>query len=196
MIFAQGKSQMHFVPFCFFVMACVPKPVVDLSPLAIASGDMSAIVEGCGQQPIVGYTYCRMSEGKLSDEALTFHVPPADCAGTHCVTLKVFRPDGQPAIDFDAQKGEKKITLPWVLLLGKTEVSKEDRGFWPFVVRVHRDNANDVVTEGEIRLRVLSRDYASLNRAWTPSAYAWQWFNGPWAFGMTSSGRTSVGHLK
>ena len=95
------------IKFCLFIIVAT---MIFLSPLfamtskrveadkitesSILDGDSTAIVEGCGNRPIVGFTYCRQMEGEAADKAIIFVAPPSKCKADHCAFLKVWNSHG------------------------------------------------------------------------------------------------------
>lgn len=181
-----------------FVASCAARvAVVDPGPLTLISNDPTGIVAGCGQQPTAGYVYCRMTEGGDAIAAtLVFSLPPASCDLPTCSQVAVLSPTGAPVQRIDAAKGATYVTLKWSDIIGAPTFTKDARGFWPFVVHVHwidpTGNPQETVTDGELRLRVVSKDYTALGGGWAPSEFAWQWISGRYEFGMTTAGRVQI----
>ncbi len=170
------------------------KPDQGVSPAA--AGDSTAIVEGCGNQPVPGFTYCRFSEGELASQSLSFVGPPADCPGESCVFVKVFNQAGQLAWGGSIPKGNTRVSIPWKTLLATDRFQLEMRGAWSFVIRVlWRDtNGHDRVSvaKGDVFLRVLPKAYQPLNAVSSDPNFGWEWREGGHRYRMTSSLRSSV----
>lgn len=185
-----------FLSFLGVALSC-SSIVIDDSANAAQSNDTSIVIEGCGNQPISGFTYCRKEEGPMEDrDVIAFHVPDSNCERESCVTLTVFGPEG-PDRSLFIPKGWKYYALHWSQMTGKEEFSRRDRGFWTIVMDVYwRDNDGDqrrTSLLGEIRLRVLSSNYQSLHNARGEGPYAFKWnVEGPFRVGYTTAGRSSV----
>ena len=171
---------------------------------ASTSGDLTGIVEGCGNQPIVGYTYCRMVEGDAADQSISFIGPPADCNGADgkpadsCVYIQVLNQAGQGPIGVSIPKGQTRVSIPWKTLLGTDKFEIEHRGYWPFVIEVHwRDkDGHDRISRarGEIRLQVYKAGYTPLDKVSGDPNFAWIWVDAGHIYKMTSGLRAYVGH--
>lgn len=180
-------------------------PVEDLA-VPIQAGDRTGVVEGCGQQPVVGFTYCRMQEGPVTDKALSFIGPPAQCSRADaCVFIKVFDEQGQVAWGGQIPKGQTRVTVSWSTLLGckdaaSCQLTLFHRGFWSFVETVQwtdKDgNERTSATQGDVLLRVLKADYIPLNAVEADPNFVWQWTDGGYVYRMTSSLRAFVGKVQ
>ena len=160
-------------------------------------GDTSVPIEGCGNQPIVGYTYCRITANAVMPGSITVSVPPAQCREDNCVQWKLYRPDGQEHLGGLVPKGQTKVTIPWRQILGRESVTTGDRGFWPIKVWVRwvdedgRDRESSA--EGEVRLRVIQNNYQPLNNVSGDRNFVWIWNEGNTFYRMTTALRTYVG---
>lgn len=180
--------------------SCVPSSLVDSAMGAVEGRDKTALVKGCGNQLVPGYTYCRVREGSSTNVALTFFAPPARCKDekkSGCVSMKLYFPDDSPAISHVFKKGETTFTITWKDLIGQEEFSIQDRGFWPFRYRVKfiddQKRERFAYTEGEIRLRVYDRKYVPLHNSQLDPNYAWEWKVESVDVKMTTGGRIYVG---
>lgn len=172
-----------------------PKP--DQEALsAIEGGDLTALVQGCGNQLVSGYTYCRKLEGQNTTEAVVFVAPSTKCGQDSCAELKVFFPDGSPSYGYTFKKGETSHRIAWSELTKKSTFDVEDRGFWPFTYRilwVGKDGRQrETVTEGEIRLRVLRNGYVDLHDIASDQNFVWVLKHDGVVVKMTTGGRTYV----
>lgn len=173
---------------------------LDTAMAAVDAGDFTAIVEGCGHQPVVGYTYCRKQEGEATNDKITFIAPPSSCLGSEpCSSLKVFYPDGSPTLGLDFPKKTGRLAIGWSDLTKKPTFDSGDRGFWPFVTTVRYlgedGKERTSVAEGEIRLRVYRNGYLPLNEVREDQAYAWKWASGGFIYRMTTGARAYAGVL-
>lgn len=168
--------------------ACAPIRVAPESAWASPTevNDVTAVVEGCGNPAITGYTYCRMHAGEDAvHKILTFIAPPAKCGAAHCVFLRVYNSDGTLVYGDSFEKGASRLDLPWPKLVGKDTFETNARGIYLFFIEVHSNNpdGNDQVSfsEGEIRLRVVSPTnsaglpYRSLENVKEDASFVWEW---------------------
>lgn len=168
----------------------------DTGVSAVVAGDSTALVEGCGNQPVAGFTYCRKQEGDATGEKLWFHAPPAECPGDDpCVSLKIYR-QGEEPLGFVFPQGTVKLGVEWKRLTGKNTFDRLDRGFWPYdyTIRWLGEDKREHVTfvDGEVRLVVFTADYVPLHEARDDPNFAWKWSEGDCLFAMTTGGRASV----
>jgi hypothetical protein len=166
----------------------------------LIAGDATGLVEGCGAQPIVGFTYCRVVEGDAADQALSFIGPPAKCSDPNsCVFVKVFDQSGQGPVGFSIPKGQTRVSVPWKTLLGSDQFQVLHRGFWSFVTEVHwtdADNHDRVSrSKGDIVLRVYKKGYVPLDKVSSDPAFTWQWVDGAYQYKMTSGLRAYIGKV-
>lgn len=165
---------------------------------AVDANDRTVLIEGCGNPPIVGYTYCRVSEGPASGMSLSIVAPPAKCAGPDaCSTYTIFFPNGTPSLGGAIPQGETRARIAWTALLGRADFVKDDRGFWgvQLVTRWTGPDGKEyrTVAEGEIRLRVVPASYVPLDRVAESPAFGWVWTEAPNIFKVTTSGRAYTG---
>lgn len=172
--------------------------VIDDSANAAESNDTSVIIEGCGNQPISGFTYCRRSEGQMGDrDTIYIHVPRSNCDLASCAEITIFSPDGTQIPTFFVPKNTALYPLHWSVLLGREQFLAADIGFWMIGMVVHwvdnDGNPRRTAMLGEIRLRVLSDGYISLHQSRGEGPYAFSWdVEGRYRMGYTTSGRSSV----
>ena len=182
--------------------SCTKDMLVPDNAMSAQEGeDYTVIIEGCGNQPVVGYTYCRFIEGNLNNQSVSLIVPPAKCKESNCVFYKIFFPDGKtPAMGGSIPKDQTVVTIPWKELVKRGSITKGDSGFWGVLLEVHwvdvegRDRVS--FAKGEIRLRVLSRQYTPLNRTENDSNFVWDWANGEYRSKMTTGMRAFTGRIK
>ena len=172
--------------------------VIDESAHAAESNDTSVIIEGCGNQPISGFTYCRRSVGQINDTDVVYvHIPESNCERESCVEILVFSPTGGQGSPTFVRKGARLHPIHWADLTGRQEFTQGDSGFWTIAMVVYWiDNEGlerRTAMIGEIRLRVLSADYVSLSQSRGEGPYAFRWrVQGGFNLGYTTSGRSAV----
>jgi hypothetical protein len=170
----------------------------DQAIAAIAAGDYTALIEGCGNQLVSGYTYCRKVDGVSTDELLYFVAPATECLSkTSCVSFKVFNPDGSVAFGGEVPRGTTRVAIKWSDLTKKPVFTNQDRGFWQFIYDIKwlDLDGNERMTRslGEIRLRVLPKTYLPLNEVSSDPNFVWQWSENGVVVKMTTGARTYVG---
>lgn len=181
--------------FLIFLIACSSskKSEDTLEMKSIFANDTTAIVQGCGHQPIVGYTYCRKVIGDSTNEKLVFHAPPdIQSFGT------IYLLDGS-LIGFQFKNGRAEIS--WKELLKSDKFTIDDRGLYLFTIRsiVEPDiNGEDkeIYQEGEIRLRLIKPNYKPLHNVEFDPSYFYEWSDSNFLYKMTSGGRAYVGYKK
>lgn len=184
---------------CAFGMGSKP-PVLDKQMSAIAGGDFTAIIEGCGNQLIPGFTYCRITEGSSTDQNLYFVGPILDCNRPNCIDFKIFGTRGEVAFGGSIPKGHQRVAVPWTKLVNRKTFELADRGLWLFTYTLYWQNENDLeevaISEGEIRLRVVAANYIPLNNVGADANFVWKWItrNGE-VVRMTTGMRTYVSAL-
>lgn len=151
----------------------------DLAMAAVEGGDYTVLIEGCGNQVISGFTYCRMTEGDASSQVLTLIIPPAVCAQEACVFFKVFYPDSNISYGGSIPRGQTRVSIPWKDLIKKEKFEVGDRGIWGVRVEAHwvdTDGRERIsVADGEIRMRVLRKEYQSLLNVKDDPNFVWDW---------------------
>lgn len=166
---------------------------------AFAAGpDVTVGVLGCGHQPIVGYTHCRVMEGEVANRSITLLAPPAVCAREDaCVFFEIYNRDGALVHSGSIPKGQTRTTFSWVQLIKKNFFSAGDRGFWGIAMTIYSldPEGNEQITheEGEIRLRVLKKEYHDLHEAPRDPNYVWEWTEDGYTVRKTQGGRTWIG---
>lgn len=197
----------------------------DVMASALEAGDYTALVEGCGNQLVSGYSYCRMRETQdVGNSVIYFVVPPVTCLPKDpetgkpwesCATVEIFFPNGEPtfSVSFPRQSNGQsatRVAVKWKDLVKRNTFEKGDRGFWPYRTTMHWIDADGrdqrTITEGEIRLRVVSPSVCTPDgncKSYLPSQdlpedanYVWNWIEGRSVVKMTTSGRVFVGAVK
>lgn len=167
------------------------------SALAAEANDKTVIIEGCGSQPVVGYTYCRVREGSPVDQTINFIAPPIKCKNEPCVTFTIFFPNGQPSTDIAVPRGKTSVTVAWKDIVKRDTFEKGDRGFWPVLMTYKwidmSGNEFTSQAEGEIRMRVLAANYVPLNETGNDPNLVWKWSSGKTRFGFSTAGRAYAG---
>ena len=172
--------------------------VFDSSMLAAAANDSTAIIEGCGGRPAVGYAFCRVHEGDGTTGRVTVQVPPAECPGPgSCATVRFLYPDGSPSLGLAVPRGTSSISASWLDLTKMPVFERNQRGFWGVQVfwRFYDEEGREVqgYAEGEIRLRVLARGYTALHEVRDADVWGWEWANATSVFRMSTAGRAYAG---
>lgn len=160
------------------LIACAGKyPLKDSGMSAVEGKDFTALIEGCGNQMIAGYTYCRKTEGEAATDALYFFGPITNCKRDFCVEFKIYGPDGEVVYGNSLPKKSNRAKVSWKDLLKRETFEVGDRGFWLYRYRVfwldENKNENVSISEGEIRLRVIAKGYTPLNAVISDSNFTW-----------------------
>lgn len=173
-------------------------PDLSLSPLL--ANDATLILKGCGSQSTVGYLYCRKTEGVTASDSVSLFVPDAKCDQVSCVNYKIFGPNGDLMAGGSVLKGMTEVRLKWSDLLKDTEFRKAYRGFWIILLEVDFIDKDGFkrksFTEGEIRLRVLSKDYTPLNEVKDSNLFIWQFTQDNKIYKYTTSLRAFAGDIE
>lgn len=184
--------------FCFLgASRCANMVRPDSSALAAEMNDATVMIEGCGNQPIVGYTYCRVTEGQSTEgNNLILLSPPTVCKSEPCVVFNIYMPQGQDDFSVSVPMGQTRTMLPWGKILNRPTFEKGDRGFWGIVMKWKwldlEGKEYESIAEGEIRMRVLSRDYERLDNGDENSAFVWKWRDLSFNYRMTTAGRAAI----
>jgi hypothetical protein len=187
--------------FMFMLVACSSCNTARTAPdtqtmTAIAAGDLTALIQGCGNQLVSGYTYCRKVEGDNTTESVVFVIPTSKCGEDSCAEVKIFFPDGSPTYGYVFKKGETIHRVKWADLTKKSTFDIDDRGFWPFTYRIKyidkQGKQRETVTEGEIRLRILRKGYTPLHEISEDMNFVWKFQYDGVDVKMTTGGRTYV----
>lgn len=177
---------------------CSGISVIDGSPLyAMEANDMTVIISGCGNQPVAGYTYCRVHEGQDTTAlSVSLIAPPIVCKTKPCVTFKVFNPEGVVVYGNSVPDGQTQLDISWAVLTGTAAFAKGYAGFWQVILEFNwvdtGGNEHQAAALGEIRLRVLDANYVSLSNVHEDKSFAWQWSSGAYHMAFTTKGRSSV----
>jgi len=179
---------------------CVTNRVTpDSSMLAIAANDATVIIDGCGQQPMVGSTYCRVTEGNpTAQHKVSIIVPPSKClSDKSCVSIKVFYADGSPDLGFEVPVGITRQDILWSDLVHRATFEKNDRGQWIVIVDykwLDQDGREQRTRiEGNLIMRVLSASYVPLHQIKADPAFVWRWVDNGVEYAMTTAGRAYAG---
>lgn len=167
----------------------------------VVDGDATGLVEGCGNQPIVGFTYCRVSEGDNAGQSISFIGPPAVCNQPEgCVFVKVVSNNGQVVWGGVIPKKQTRVSVPWSTLLSSPTFEIGHRGFWTFredVYWLDPDGKERVSTsQGDIILRAYRKEYVPLNNVEQDPNFVWQWTEGDFLYKVTSSLRAFIKKVK
>ena len=175
----------------FTVIACAVPSVIDSSMNAAEAGDATALVQGCGSRPIVGYVYCRKRAGDVTSiDKLRFFGPKG-------ALVEIFYPDGEPTLSLRIPDNQNSVVVFFKDLTKKDRFDTFDRGFWPFLITTTWKTENDVkrktVQQGEIRLRVYNPRYTPLHESGDSDVWGWAWKHGGRVFKLSTAGRAYVG---
>ena len=163
---------------------------------AAEANDKTVIIEGCGNQPVVGYTYCRVREGTPTEQTISLMAPPIKCKTKPCVVFTIFYPNGQPSKSVEVPDGKTKVTIPFSDLVKRDHFERDDLGFWGirmdyrFIDTSEREFTG--FAEGEIRLRVLRSSYVPLNESEADQNLVWRWSDKRFKYGFSTKGRANV----
>lgn len=170
----------------------------------VLDGDATGIIEGCGNQPIVGFTYCRQQEGDNAGTSLSFVGPPAKCdEKIHpdgCVFIKVWDNQSNLVGGGMIPKKETRLNIPWSKLLSSPHFQLGSRGFWTWNVQVYfldpdgREQVSNA--QGDIILRVYRKGYLPLHQVEDDPNFVWEWLDGDFLYKMTSGLRAFVKRVK
>ena len=180
---------------------------LDLAMAAVDGGDYTALIEGCGNQLVPGYTYCRKMEGQPATDSLVFVAPAVGClekdpeTGAEtgpCVTFMIYFPDGsKPAYGGAIPRGQTRVSVPWSTILSRNTFELGDRGFWPYTYSIRYigqdGRERTAVSQGEIRMRVMKKDYIPLDNVQEDANFVWKWQDNGVPVRMTTGARTFVG---
>jgi len=186
----------------FFLIACAScnsiKP--DEALAAVDAGDFTALVEGCGNQLVSGYTYCRMTEGEAANKKLWVVGPNTSCDRDACVYYKFLDNRGEVVHGGSIPKGKERAPVLWADILGNPTFEINHNGFWGLIIEVFwndKEGERKSVAHGEIRMRV---HRASLNgKSYKPLAnvkddanFVWEYDKDGVTVKMTTGMRTYV----
>lgn len=166
----------------------------------LLDGDVTGIVEGCGHQPIVGFTYCRKMEGDASDQTISFIGPPSQCDQKDaCVFIKVWNNEGDLVWGGSIPKKMTRIAVSWTTLLSSPLFQIDSRGIWTYNIQVfYKDEHGreiSSISQGDILLRVFRTGYMPLDQVEDDPNYVWNWVDQGYVYKMTSGLRAYVGKV-
>lgn len=155
------------------------------------TGDVTSIVEGCGNQPFVGGTFCRVEEGAKTSAVISLIGPPAKCDRDECVFFKIFDTHGQLIYGQALPKGKTRLDVSWKDIIKRDTFEMADRGTWFIRTTVfwidiegHEHESNST---GDIVLKVFRQAYLPLNQVENDQNFVWQWVDNNHIYKMTSS---------
>jgi hypothetical protein len=177
-------------------------PIDPVTPSTVIDNDTTGLVQACGNQPIVGFTYCRVQEGDNSGQSISFLGPPAKCnQEDSCVFIKVWNQQSQLIWGGSIPKDQTSVKVPWkVLLSGRDQFQLGDRGFWTFNTQVFwldpdgRERTS--TSQGDILLRVYRKGYLPLHEVREDPNFVWEWHDGGFLYRMTSGLRAYIERKK
>jgi len=193
---------MRFFPFCILLLyGCSCSHFgLKLDPEIAIGNDYTVLMSGCGRETLVtGAILCRVIAGlNTKTEIIEFHAPPSlDCKGEHCTYVKIFFPDGRPALEKSILKGQGKIDVSWFELVEKEVFDLQDRGLFSVTVEMHyldpQGEERKMYMEGVIFLRVIPPSYTSLELSEDDENFYWIWKAKNQTLKLTTGGRAYVG---
>lgn len=160
-----------------FLIGCESAPIPDSAMAAIEGGDATVLIEGCGNQLNVGYTYCRMTEGEAAGKNLWLVGPTSNCERDACVFFRISAPNGEVVYGSQLPKNKNRINVDWTKLIKKPAFQVSDRGLWGVIMEVYWQDSEGrerrAISEGEIRLRVLTKNYKPLHEVENDPNFVW-----------------------
>ena len=185
------------LPLIIILYSCASRGLTIDPMQPTVSFDTTAIIEACGNQPIVGFTYCRVGEGESTSDALNFIGPPVECnQRDSCIFIKVWNAQGKLAWSGSILKGQTKVAISWKTLVSSPSFEIQQRGFWTWNLEVHyfdeKKRERISKTNGDIVLRIYRRDYLPLVSDGADPAIIWTWSDGDCHYKLTSSLRAYV----
>lgn len=162
-----------------------------VSESSAMDNDATVVIQGCGNQPIVGFTYCRVAEGDSTDDKIYFLGPPSRCQREACVFMKVYDNQGTQVWGGSVPRGKTQIGVSWRELLSQsqglenTQTSQayfdlSHRGFWSVNQLVYwRDkdgNERQSQAQGDIVLRIYKQSYTPLQEIADDPNFVWKYF--------------------
>lgn len=168
-----------------------------VTPSSILDSDATGLVEGCGNQPIVGFTYCRVQEGQNANQQIWFIGPPAVCDQKEgCVFIKVWNNQGQLVWGGSIEKGKTRVPVNWNTLVSSPTFEVSHRGFWTWNMEVFWKDPDGrrrtSSAQGDIVLRVYRNGYLPLHEVSSDPAFVWSWSEGGFLYRMTSGLRAFI----
>jgi hypothetical protein len=180
---------------CLLFQSC-DSITVDNAMSAVEGGDYTALIEGCGNQLVPGYTYCRMTEGDATKKRLWLVGPITNCEREACVFFRFYDNKGEIAYAGSIPKKSTRTSVFWSDLVKRDTFQVGDRGFWPFIYEVYwvdaDGNEHKAMAEGEIRLRVLKEGYIPLHESADDPNFTWTLNHDGTMVRMTTKMRTYV----
>lgn len=163
-------------------------------------GDSTGLIEACGTQPIVGFTYCRVQEGSAAGQSLWFIAPPSNCASKEaCAFIKVWNSQGQLIWGESVPKGKTRLEVKWSTLLGRDTFEISGRGFWSWTMELHwTDNEKRErvsTSQGDIVLRTFRAGYVPLHEVEDDPNFVWVWSEGKQLYKVTTGLRAFTKRL-
>lgn len=176
--------------FSFNLFAMSKRVPVDSIKMA-DTGDVTSIVEGCGNQPFVGGTFCRVEEGATTTGIISLIGPPAKCNLDECVFFKIFDTHGQLIFGKSLAKGKTRLDVQWKELIKRDTFEMADRGTWFIRTTVFwtdiDGNDQESNSTGDIVLKVFRKGYMPLNQVENDPNFVWEWVDNNQIYKMTSS---------
>lgn len=160
-----------------FILTSCDSIKIDEAMSAVEGRDKTALIESCGTQLIVGFTYCRVTEGSSANKSIVLVAPITNCSKDSCVFYKFFSPNGEIIFGGSFPKNSNKIQVKWSDLVKRETFSAGDRGYWGMIYEIYWNDSEgrEMVTmsEGELRLRVVKEGYKPLHEVKDDPNFTW-----------------------
>ena len=168
----------------------------------VTAGDTTLLVSGCGTQPISGFTYCRVPDGdSTASREITIHLPNVQCMPVDrggpatCVTLYALAPNGHE-VSWDVPRGTTSWKKSLGEILGTETFHIADRGLVNLLAEIRwldpEGNQRVSFAEGEIRVRVMARNYEALRNTSFSDNVVWRWQQDNTQLEMTAAARSKA----
>lgn len=176
------------------------KASVEIDPVTqstLLDGDITSMVEGCGNQPFVGGTFCRQTEGDAAGTSLWLIGPPAKCTKSEgCVYFKIYNNKGSLVFGGVLPPKSTRLEVPWKALLQRDTFEMGDRGFWVLRTEVYwldeKGFEHEAVSQADIVLRVTRKEYVPLNMVEFDPNFVWEWCENGYQYKVTSGLRAFI----
>ncbi len=163
--------------FCSFA-ACAKTPKRDTGMSAIEGNDHTGLIEGCGSQLVAGMLRCKKTEGmSVAGDYLSFLGPITNCKRDFCVEFKVYNNRGELIFGDAIPRKSNRKDVAWEKILDRKTFEINDRGFWFYKYQIYwvdsNGNENVSVSDGEIYLRIIKKDYIPLDYVVNDKNFTW-----------------------
>jgi hypothetical protein len=149
---------------------------VDTAMAAVAGGEPTVFLEGCGSQIQNGLLGVQIMEGASPDCELHFFAPPAKCDRESCAGFQFGSVNGTPGFGMGVPKGETQVSFKLSDVVGHDRpLTQADEAVYTMHAGVYFKNQDGLEelmrTKGHLHLIVLKEGYkpmgcGSPERAW------------------------------